>query len=132
ILCGIARISPIMNHLAVSLPAVLNEDISIHMRTAITRIPLNGAGILRVNQVQLSISSFDPVITDHQTCRAILQIISRTAITQKPEMIELIYKPLCSRVNVMVIDTPFDTIIVDETMLNQSILRCMRNKQTIA
>ena len=101
-----------MNDLRVTFALLFNEDISVNKSFPVLgiRIPLFR---IAINQIQLPIAVFYPVISDDATSRTVLQIISPTASAQCAKLIKLKKYAISLGIIIVLVITSFDPIVVN-------------------
>jgi len=117
-----------MDDLAVPVAVVLDEDVAIDERGAVGRVRGEVVGI---DEVELAVAGFDPVVSHDQTCRAVLEIVAGAAGAQRPEVVELKGDALGLRVVVVLVDRALDAVIVYPTALYEHRARPVRGEEAV-
>ena len=79
VVCG-AAVTTVVEDLAVALPIGLDEDVSIDKRAGIRGVVDQDGAVLGIDQVELPIPVFDPVVAHDEAGGAVLEIVSAAAV----------------------------------------------------
>ena len=88
------------------------------MSLAIRWMVYDNIRILGIDEVQLAIAVFYPVMPDHKACGSILEVIAPRTSPQRPHDIILVGNTDSRGIGVMLIVSAHDTIIIDVVALD--------------